>query len=71
MDFEVHRKISTVRQLTLGGQLAQMATPFCARPKNPIFAPDGRRDYSNTEKCSQWPHLYMAYEATCALKFLF
>ena len=36
-----------------------MATPFGARSKNLIFAPEGLR---NPGKCLQWPHLYMTYE---------
>ena len=33
-----------------------------------IFAPEGPREKNHTPKCSQWPHLYTTYEATCALK---
>ena len=33
-------------------------------------APDGRRDFSNTAKLPQWPHLYTTYEATYVLKCL-
>ena len=29
-----------------------------------ISVQEGRRDDSDTEKCSQWPHLYESYEAT-------
>ena len=36
-----------------------------------ISASEGRRNYSDTEKCSQWPHLYKSYEATYVLKCLF
>ena len=38
--------------------------------KNRIFASEGRRDFLNTAKCSQWPHLYTTYEATYGLKCL-
>ena len=34
------------------------------------FAPEGRRDFLNTAKLPQWPHLYTSYEATYALKRL-
>ena len=33
-----------------------------------IFAPEGPREKNYTPKCSQWPHLYTTYEATCVLK---
>ena len=33
-----------------------------------IFAPEGPREKNYTTKCSQWPHLYTTYEATCVLK---
>ena len=36
-----------------------------------ISAQEGRRDFLNTAKCSQWPHLYTTYEATYGLKCLF
>ena len=29
-----------------------------------ISAQEGPRDFSDTAKCSQWPHLYTTYEAT-------
>ena len=32
---------------------------------------EGPRDFLNTPKCSQWPHLYTTCEATYALKCLF
>ena len=38
--------------------------------KNPNLAQEGRRDFSNIAKCSQWPHLSKSYEATYALKCL-
>ena len=33
-----------------------------------ISVQEGRRDLSNTGKCSQWPHLFKCYEATQGLK---
>ena len=36
-----------------------------------ISAQEGRRDFSNPAKYSQWPYLYTTYEATCDLKCLF
>ena len=50
------------------------ATPtfgFCEKPIFLISASEGRRDFSETPKCSQWPHLYWTYEATYTLKCLF
>ena len=32
---------------------------------------EGPRNFSDTAKCSQWPHLYTTYEATYDLKCLF
>ena len=32
---------------------------------------EGPRNFSDTAKCSQWPHLYTTYEATYHLKCLF
>ena len=37
---------------------------------NAISAPDGRRDFLNTAKLPQWPHLCTTYEATYVLKCL-
>jgi hypothetical protein len=31
-------------------------------------APGGRRDLSDSAKCSQWPYSYKSYEATYILK---
>ena len=36
-----------------------------------ILAQEGRRDFLDTPKCSQWPCLYTTYEATYARKCLF
>ena len=36
-----------------------------------ILAQEGPRDFSNIAKCSQWPHLYMSYEATYSSKCKF
>ena len=36
-----------------------------------ILAQEGPRDFSNIAKCSQWPHLYMGYEATYCSKCKF
>ena len=36
-----------------------------------ILAQGGPRDFSNIAKCSQWPHLYMSYEATYSSKCKF
>ena len=35
-----------------------------------ILAQEGRTDFCDTAKCSQWPHLYKSYEATYDLKCL-
>ena len=35
-----------------------------------ISAQEGRRDFSNTAKFSQWQHLYTSYEATHDIKCL-
>ena len=43
---------------------------FASLAQNAIFAPEGRRDFSNTAKLPQRPHLYKTYEATYALKGL-
>jgi hypothetical protein len=34
------------------------------------FAPEGRRDYSDTAKCSQCPYLFKTYKATYAVECL-
>ena len=39
--------------------------------KNSRSACEGPRDFSDTPKCAQWPHLYKSYEATYTLKCLF
>ena len=36
-----------------------------------LLAQEGRRDFCDTAKCSQWPLLYKSYEATYTLKCLF
>ena len=36
-----------------------------------ISAQEGPRDFLNTAKCSQWPHLYMTCEATYSSKCKF
>ena len=43
---------------------------FASLAQNAIFAPEGRRDFSNTAKLPQWPYLYTSYEATYVLKCL-
>ena len=55
------------------GDPRKLATPIFAilRPFDfCISASDGRRQFSDTAKCSQWPHLYKSYEATYTLKLL-
>ena len=58
----------------LDGIRAFWATPFLrfSRPfEFCISAQEGRSDLSDIAKCSQWPHLYMTYESTYALKCLY
>ena len=43
---------------------------YAPQAQNANFAPEGRRDFLNTAKLPQWPHLYTSYEATYALKRL-
>ena len=43
---------------------------YAPQAQNANFAPEGRRDFLNTAKLPQWPHLYKSYEATYALKCL-
>ena len=38
--------------------------------QKPNLTQEGRRDFLNTPKCAQWPHLYTTYEATYGLKSL-
>ena len=38
--------------------------------KKPNLTQEGRRDFLNTPKCAQCPHLYTTYEATYGLKSL-
>ena len=38
--------------------------------KNSRSACEGPRDFSDTPKCAQWPHLYKSYEATYTSKCL-
>ena len=43
---------------------------FCDGPIRRSSVSDGRTDLYNSLACSQWPCLYMSYEATYALKCL-
>ena len=47
-----------------------MTMLFPATSENAIFASEGRRDFWVGSKCSQWPYLYMTYEAIYTLKCL-
>ena len=60
--------------MNLYGMRAIWATPFfCFRVLVDFCnsVQEGPRDFLNTPKCSQWPHLYTTCEATYALKCLF
>ena len=50
-----------------------LATPLLAYreiSQKANLVQEGRRDFLNTPKCAQWPHLYTTYEAIYGLKCL-
>ena len=50
-----------------------LATPLLAYreiSQKANLVQEGRRNFLNTPKCAQWPHLYTTYEATYGLKCL-
>ena len=71
MYFKVHRTNIDQETIEHGWAICANGHALLRKAQNPIFASEGRRDFSDTGKCSQWPHLYMTYEATCGLKCLF
>ena len=62
MDFKVHRTNIDRKTIDPGWATCPNGHALLRKAQNPIFAPEGRRDFSDTAKCSQWPHLYMTYE---------
>ena len=71
MYFKVHRSNIDQETIKHGYAICANGHALLRKAQNPIFASEGRRDFSDTGKCLQWPHLYMTYEATCGLKCLF
>ena len=50
-----------------------LATPLLAyreTSQKANLVQEGRRNFLNTPKCAQWPHLYTTYEATSTQKRL-
>ena len=67
---ELPKKIPTLKSgKVLRGAPSKFGV-FASLAQNAIFAPEGRRDFSNTAKLPQWPYLYTSYEATYVLKCL-
>ena len=63
---------NTSWDVDVGGprKLATPIHPFSRSCNFWILASEGRRDFSDTAKWPQWPHLYKSYEATYTQKRL-